>query len=112
MLLFTTFTFESSHSLITTIGQPQTHGHSYWARVYVRSSSREIVPLPRLEAHASEVKVLLDHQHLNDLMDENPTMEALVGYIRRHWRGPALERVLVWRESLGCGVEWNRADYD
>jgi hypothetical protein len=34
-------------------------------------------------------------------------MEALVDYIRAQWQGPALQRVSVWRESLGCGVEWS-----
>lgn len=109
MLLHTTFTFEASHSLVAGIGQEQVHGHSYWARVWVLSSPERITPLPSLEAHARTLQQQLDHRHLNDLMEGPPTMEALVQHIRRHWTGPALARVAVWRESLGCGVEWDAA---
>lgn len=107
MLLYTTFCFEASHSLQAPIGVPSVHGHSYWARVWIESSREQLTPLPTLETEAKRVAALLDHQHLNDLMDHQPTMEALVDYIRTQWRGPALKRVHVWRESLGCGVEWS-----
>ena len=107
MLLYTTFCFEASHSLQAPIGVPSVHGHSYWARVWIESSREQLTPLPSLEAEAKRVAALLDHQHLNDLMDHQPTMEALVDYIRAPWQGPALKRVHVWRESLGCGVEWS-----
>jgi hypothetical protein len=40
-------------------------------------------------------------------MEEEPTMEALIQFIRRSWEGPSLARVSVWRESLGCGAEWS-----
>jgi hypothetical protein len=53
------------------------------------------------------VQQLLDHQHLNTLMEQEPTMEALIEFIRREWTGPELKRVSVWRESLGCGAEWS-----
>ena len=107
MLLYTTFCFEASHSLQAPIGVPSVHGHSYWARVWIASSREQLTPLPSLETEAKRVAALLDHQHLNDLMDHQPTMEALVDYIRAQWQGPALTRVHVWRESLGCGVEWS-----
>ncbi|MRD55719.1 hypothetical protein GH816_04105 [Betaproteobacteria bacterium LSUCC0115] len=107
MLLYTTFCFEASHSLQAPIGVPSVHGHSYWARVWIASSREQLTPLPSLETEAKRVAALLDHQHLNDLMDHQPTMEALVDYIRAQWQGPALKRVHVWRESLGCGVEWS-----
>ncbi len=107
MLLYTTFCFEASHSLAAPIGQPQVHGHSYWARVWVESAAQAITPLPGLETEARRVAALLDHQHLNDLMEAQPTMEALVEFIKARWQGPALQRVQVWRESLGCGVEWS-----
>ena len=107
MLLYTTFCFEASHSLQAPIGIPSVHGHSYWARVWIESSREQLTPLPSLETEAKRVAALLDHQHLNDLMDHQPTMEALVDYIRAQWQGPALKRVHVWRESLGCGVEWS-----
>lgn len=107
VLLHTTITFEASHSLVAGIGQEQVHGHSYWARVWVQSSVGQITPLPSLETHAKALQQRLDHQHLNNLIDGPPTMEALVHYIRKHWPGPALARVAVWRESLGCGVEWD-----
>ncbi|MFZ9176912.1 MAG: 6-carboxytetrahydropterin synthase [Burkholderiaceae bacterium] len=107
MLLYTTFCFEASHSLQASVGVPAIHGHSYWARVWIESSSEQLTPLPSLEAEAKRVAGLLDHQHLNDLMVQQPTMEALVDFIRVQWQGPALRRVHVWRESLGCGVEWS-----
>ncbi|NBV89742.1 MAG: hypothetical protein EBR88_09570 [Betaproteobacteria bacterium] len=108
-LLYTTFCFEASHSLVASMGLPQLHGHSYWARVWVASSSHQPSPLPALELEARRVQQLLDHQHLNALMQEEPTMEALIDFIRHHWNGPALRRVSVWRESLGCGAEWSAA---
>ena len=107
MLLYTTFCFEASHSLVASVGLPQLHGHSYWARVWVASSADEPTPLPQLELEACKVQQLLDHQHLNELMEEEPTMEALIQFIRRSWEGPSLARVSVWRESLGCGAEWS-----
>ncbi|MEY4013691.1 MAG: 6-pyruvoyl tetrahydropterin synthase [Pseudomonadota bacterium] len=107
MLLYTTFCFEASHSLAASVGLPQLHGHSYWARVWVASSAAHPTPLPDLELEARKVQKLLDHQHLNTLMEQEPTMEALVDFIRRTWTGPELKRVSVWRESLGCGAEWS-----
>lgn len=43
-LLYTTFTFEASHSLTPGIGLPQIHGHSYWARVWVASPPERVTP--------------------------------------------------------------------
>lgn len=105
-LLYTTFCFEASHRLIAPVGLPQMHGHSYWARVWIASSPDHPSPLPDLEQEAQRIKRLLDHQHLNDLMTQEPTMEALIAFIRGAWGGPELERVSVWRESLGCGADW------
>lgn len=105
-LLYTTFCFEASHSLALPLGMPQLHGHSYWARVWVRSEAEGVTPLPELEREAMVMRGLLDHQHLNDVLKTAPTMEALTVFIRAHWKGPALQRVCVWRESLGCGAEW------
>lgn len=107
MLLYTTFCFEASHSLVAPVGFPQLHGHSYWARVWVRSMPEAITPLPALEAEAKRVQSLLDHQHLNDILTTEPTMEGLIAFIRERWTGPELVRVHVWRESLGCGAEWD-----
>jgi 6-pyruvoyl-tetrahydropterin synthase len=75
--------------------------------VWVASSAAHPTPLPDLELEARKVQKLLDHQHLNTLMEQEPTMEALVDFIRRTWTGPELKRVSVWRESLGCGAEWS-----
>lgn len=106
MLLYTTFCFEASHSLVAAMGLPQLHGHSYWARVWVQSSPAAVTPVPLIEAEARRVQGLLDHHHLNDILEVEPTMEALIDFIRAHWSGPELRRVHVWRESLGCGAEW------
>ena len=106
-LLYTTFCFEASHSLTSSIGVAQIHGHSYWTRVWVKSDPAQVTPLPRLETAASRIKEMLDHRHLNDVLSADPTMEQLIEFIRRQWDGPALLRVHVWRESLGCGAEWS-----
>jgi 6-pyruvoyl-tetrahydropterin synthase len=105
-LLYTTFSFEASHSLAPAIGLPQIHGHSYWARVWVASPPEGVTPLPGLEAATVRIKALLDHRHLNDVIDHEPTMERIIEFIRAQWEGPPLTRVRVWRESLGCGAEW------
>jgi len=106
-LLYTTFCFEASHSLLAPVGMPQLHGHSYWARIWIASCPDHPSALPALEAEARKLKDRLDHQHLNSLMSREPTMEALVAFIREHWSGPELRRVSVWRESLGCGADWS-----
>lgn len=97
-------TFEASHTLSWTIGGVEKmHGHSYWFRVYVISSPTKIWPLPELQAKVRRVAQSLDHQHLNDLMRE-PTMESIAEHI--HYQIPEATRIQVWRESVGCGVEW------
>jgi 6-pyruvoyltetrahydropterin/6-carboxytetrahydropterin synthase len=89
------------------------HGHSYRLEVAVRGPIRSRGPargmiedFDRIERIVSERVVdVLDHQHLNELI-ENPTCENIVLWI---WK--RLERVLVsldelvlWETSTACAV--------
>lgn len=110
MLLYTTITLEVAHRLETASDTMALHGHSYWVQVFVASNAANPYPLPQLEAHAQGIKQKLDHQCLNDFIAQ-PTQEALVDYIRQLWppTAPALQKIIVRRDSIGTGVEWQAA---
>lgn len=106
MLLYTTFTLECAHRVSADLGEPQIHGHSYWVQVFVASSSAAPYPLHELELHAERAKSLLDHRLLNDVIDGDPTQEAIIEFIRHSWTGPALQKIIVRRDSIHSGAEW------
>jgi len=65
----------------------------------------EPVPLAEVQAAAARVQRSLDHRNL-DVVLPSATMESIAGWVVDKWAGPRLTRVIVRRESLGCGVEW------
>lgn len=103
--LWTTVTVECSHAMPVHLGVSAVHGHSYWLQFFVASSPTDPTPLPKLQAEAQRFAAWFDHGHLNDCIPV-PTMEAMAEYIADRWRGPLLTRIIVRRDSLGCGVEW------
>lgn len=104
--LYAEATFEASHTLPDSVGGiDRVHGHSYWLRVYVESRRGNEMPMPALQQQVRFAAASLDHRHLNDVL-AGPTMEAIAEYVGG--RIPNATRVSVWRESIGCGVEWKR----
>jgi 6-pyruvoyl-tetrahydropterin synthase len=103
--LWTTITVEVAHTLREGLGVPRLHGHSYWLQFFVSSPAASPVPLPVLKDCAGAVYLALDHRDLDDIIAE-PTMESIAEYAASIWRGPALTRIVVRRDSIGCGVEW------
>lgn len=106
MNLCVSFNIECAHSIEQPIGVPILHGHSYMVEICVPSSAEFPVPLPQIQGWAELVKHRLDHTNLNDVLDDAPTMEAIVRFVRRKWLGPDPVRVKVWRPTLGVGAEW------
>jgi len=104
MELWTTTTVECAHSS-PAMGFPQVHGHSYWLQFFCETSTTNPEPLEGMQRAAERIKAFLDHRNLDDIMQPS-TMETLVYSILSNWKGPRLSRVIVRRDSIGCGVEW------
>lgn len=89
------------------------HGHSYRLEVTVqgplqtRRPARGMVQdFDRLERVVSErVLEALDHQYLNDLI-ENPTVENIVLWIwkRLEKRLPLLDALVLWETATSCAI--------
>lgn len=103
--LWTTITVECAHSMPAALGVPAVHGHSYWLQFFVKTSVEDPVPLPSLQFAADCIRRQLDHRNLDELMPA-ASMEAIAQFAADRWYGPRLTRVVVRRDSLGCGVEW------
>ncbi len=94
------------------------HGHSYRLEVAVtgplktRGPARGMVEdFDRIERAVNERVVdLLDHQYLNDFID-NPTVENIVLWIWKHLETavPRLDEVVLWETATACAV-LRRAD--
>jgi 6-pyruvoyltetrahydropterin/6-carboxytetrahydropterin synthase len=78
------FTFDSAHSIADMGRCERLHGHTYRLVVTLEGTPNEngiILDFRRLnEIVSSNVLSLLDHQHLNSLI-ENPTTENVVRWI-------------------------------
>ncbi|HTZ54970.1 MAG TPA: 6-carboxytetrahydropterin synthase QueD [Alphaproteobacteria bacterium] len=108
------FRFEAAHVLPYHPGKcARLHGHSYRLEVGVRGPLHSQGPARGMIADFETVKQvvraeaidLLDHQNLNDFM-ENPTAEQIVMWI---WRrlDPALEgldELVLWETQTSCAV--------
>jgi 6-pyruvoyltetrahydropterin/6-carboxytetrahydropterin synthase len=103
--------FEAAHTLRRTIGTEaslRVHGHSYRARICVRSNSLGpdgmIVDLGHFECKLDNVHAALDHHMLDDIVGMGPaTMENIARWI---WDKlapdiPSLARVSIFRDSQG-----------
>jgi hypothetical protein len=102
--VWTTITLEVAHTSAAQ-GVPALHGHSYWISFYCATRVEDPLPLANLDAAAAVLRSALDHRNLDALMPQ-ATMEGIAQWCADHWHGPRLTRVVVRRESLGCGVEW------
>lgn len=89
------------------------HGHSYRLEVAVRGPIRSRGPargmiedFDRIERIVSErVLDALDHQHLNELID-NPTCENIVLWIWKRLERAlvSLDELVLWETSTACAV--------
>lgn len=104
MELWTTITIECAHTSAA-LGVPALHGHSYWVQFFAATLVSNPVPLDAMQKAAEPLRYALDHKNLDTILDE-ATMESLAMWCVDHWHGPRLTRLVVRRDSLGCGVEW------
>jgi 6-pyruvoyltetrahydropterin/6-carboxytetrahydropterin synthase len=89
------------------------HGHSYRLEVAVAGQLRSRGPargmiedFDRIERIVDErVLKALDHQHLNEFID-NPTVENIVLWIwkRLQSRLPLLDELVLWETATACAV--------
>lgn len=96
------FDFSASHVLR---GLPEghqcgrMHGHNYTVELEMASSSLDtagfVHDYGELAPFADWLRNQLDHRHLNDLMDENPTAEHLA-----YWFYGTAQRLLDLREDV------------
>ncbi len=108
------FRFEAAHTLqraglgaATEAASRRIHGHSYRAEVTIRGerdAQGMVLDLERVASSLARVRLLLDHQFLDDVAGLGPaTLENLAAFI---WRGleaelPGMIRVAVYRDSEG-----------
>ncbi|MGA8326039.1 MAG: 6-carboxytetrahydropterin synthase QueD [Candidatus Cybelea sp.] len=108
------FRFEAAHTLPYHPGKcARMHGHSYRLEVALRGPLRTRGPargmiedFDRVERVVSErVIEALDHQHLNDYI-ENPTVENIVLWIWERLDGalPLLDEIVLWETATACAV--------
>ena len=61
------------------------HGHNYIARVTIAADTLDpvgfVLDFGRLSVLRDYIDAHLDHRHLNDVMDENPTAEHLAHHL-------------------------------
>jgi 6-pyruvoyltetrahydropterin/6-carboxytetrahydropterin synthase len=108
------FRFEAAHVLPHHPGKcARLHGHSYRLEVAVRGPLQSEGPGRGMIEDFDTIKRIvrgevidaLDHQHLNDFI-ENPTAEQIVMWIWRrlepHLRG--LDELSLWETATSCAV--------
>lgn len=88
------YTFEAAHklpSLTTDVKCHRLHGHSYKLRVRITRAidSGTILEFGLLDEIVFEhVLRWLDHQNLNEALDDEPTLEAITTWIATRLVGP------------------------
>lgn len=105
------FYFEAAHTLsreYDTESSRRMHGHTYHAEVTVRGDrdpkSGMILDLAILRAHIANVREMLDHQLLDDIIDlGHPTLENLAVFIGQRLRSldQRVASVRVSRKASG-----------
>jgi 6-pyruvoyltetrahydropterin/6-carboxytetrahydropterin synthase len=106
------FRFEAAHVLPYHPGKcARLHGHSYRLEVAVRGPLQSDGPARGMIADFETIKTVLDHQNLNDFM-ENPTAEQIVMWIWRRLdpRIDGLDELVLWETPTSCAV-LRRSDF-
>jgi len=84
--LHTEFTFDSAHKLEDYDGKcKNVHGHSWKAEIEFKGkeSQKNTIGILIDFSIVKELKEMLDHKYLNDVVKMNPTAENLSGFIYR-----------------------------
>jgi len=84
LLLHTEFDFDSAHQLEGHDGHCQNfHGHTYLCELWFKgdSSRRDKVGILVDFGIVREIRELLDHKNLNEVIKENPTAETISMWI-------------------------------
>lgn len=108
------FRFEAAHVLPFHPGKcARLHGHSYRLEVAIRGPLQTDGPARGMIEDFDTIKRivrtyvvdLLDHQHLNDVI-ENPTAERIAMWIWRalEERLSGLDEVVLWETATSCAV--------
>jgi 6-pyruvoyltetrahydropterin/6-carboxytetrahydropterin synthase len=108
------FRFEAAHVLPFHPGKcARMHGHSYRLEVAVRGPIRSRGPargmiedFEKIERVVSDrIVAALDHQNLNDFID-NPTAEKILLWIWQRLERPltGLDELVLWETSTACAV--------
>ncbi len=107
------FFFDAAHTLeraIESESSRRVHGHTYFAEVGVcgdiDAKTGMVIDLGLIRQHVERLRETLDHHMLNDIAAiGKPTIENLCRYIAEELQrgGLAVNRVRVWRESIGDG---------
>ena len=108
MLLYSETTIEVSHQVASPIAQQNTiHGHSYWIRVFVKTSVEFPTPVEKLQEDVNTIGKMLDHTHLNNEVPEG-TMESIARWFEKKIKDKQydLKKIIVERKSMGIGVEY------
>jgi 6-pyruvoyltetrahydropterin/6-carboxytetrahydropterin synthase len=109
------FRFDSAHHLDAgPDGDPKyrrMHGHSYQVEVWLsgpRNALGWVVDMGDLERHLKEVREILDHRLLNEVVGLGaPTMENIASFVWDHIAVLGnLQRVVVRRQQNGEGCEF------
>ena len=88
------FEFSASHQLFgLTEGHQcaRLHGHNYMVELELSADRTELTPTGfvrdygDLAVFKSWLDSTLDHRHLNDVIDSNPTAENLAIWLHTHW---------------------------
>lgn len=85
------FTFDAAHAVPAAADErhcpPGLHGHTYTIGVVLAAEQLEqpgfVIDFAALNPFARHLNEVLDHQLLNDVLDQPPTHQALNGYLRR-----------------------------
>lgn len=81
------FTFSASHRLDGLPDDHQCarlHGHNYVVRLTIEGDVRQpgfVVDYGALKPFGTWIDETLDHRHLNDVFDFNPTAESMAGHL-------------------------------
>ncbi len=113
------FFFDAAHTLQRDIereGSLRVHGHTYHAEVSVHGprdpATGMVVDLGQVRLQVEQLRPQLDHRMLDDVPGLGPaTLENLCSFI---WQGlephfAGLQRVRVWRDSVGDGCTLERS---
>ena len=84
MILFTEIVIDSAHRLEGYKGAcVRTHGHSWLLKIWVKGddAQKDKVGILFDFKNINKIKDMLDHQIINDVIDENPTAENISRFI-------------------------------